>query len=202
MENSRYNATTTGRILVAYVFNHMEFNRRIAAGDPYEQVYEDLRNKDAITFMPVAKGRHYIYQYEVDGVTYTRASEQTSIRKDIYIELNSKSQHPYIIYYNTENPFDSRLGGAYDQAPTAAGDSTMSLIFAIISFLTCFLIIPGIVFGILAIVKGVKALKGNMANTLMPIMGIVWGGVGILGSLTMGVFILVGILFGLFGVFA
>ncbi len=197
MDNSRYNASTTGRILVAYVFNNYEFNRRMALGEPFEQVYEDLRNKDAITFMPVAKGRHYIYQYEVNGVTYTRASEQTSIRKDINVELNYKSQHPYIIYYNTENPFDSMLGGAADQAPTASNDSTMSLIFAIISCVTSFFFIPGIVLGISAIVKGVKALKGKMDNQVLPIMGIVWGSVGILSSLFIGTILLITIIAGI-----
>ena len=104
-----YDSKTIGRILEAYVFEMNKFNSLIASGKSFEAAYEATRNKDFFVFMPVTKGRHFIYQYEVNGVTYTRASEKVSNRKDVYNDLRSRSKHPYTVYYNSANPFDSKL---------------------------------------------------------------------------------------------
>lgn len=183
MDETKYDSKTTGRILEYYVFDMEQFNSRIASGQSWQEAYEATRNKSAFVVMPVKKGRHYIYQYEVNGVTYTRASVKVSNRKDIYNELRSRSKHPYAVFYNSANPFISELGNATDTAPTASNDAVMSLIFAIIASVTSPLVVPGIVMGILAIVKAVKAMKGNIESPVMPIMSIIWGGVGLLGSL-------------------
>lgn len=179
-----YDSKTTGRILNAYVLDMEQFNTRIASGQSFEVAYEATHDES-----DSGRKAHYIYQYEVDGVTYTRASEKMSKHRNINRELKSKIRHPFTVVYNSADPFISELGDQTDIAPNASKHATLSLILAILSIPASILRVPGFILAIAAIIMGSKSISGNIQSKVKPIIAIVLGSIGLLFSSIVVVFV-------------
>lgn len=167
-----------GRFINQYTYNGDEFNRLLKEGYSVEEAIKYQRG-DSIIHVNNIAGYSLIYQYEVDGVTYYRATKKAYHRKDKLNLINEHKGYPYDVTYNMDDPSISYIGERIGEITDADKDAKACFILAIIAMIASFTGIPGIVLGIISLVKGSRALKNKTNRDYATIVSMIVAGISI-----------------------
>jgi len=174
----------TGRYIKQYTYNDIEFNQMMAQGYSVEDVIKHQRGDSVLQFNSLG-GCCLIYEYEVDGVIYRRAAKQRYHTKNKLSLMESHMGYDYNVTYNMDNPFESYIGERISEDTPADKDANACFILSIIATVTGVLGIPGIVLGIIALVKGARALKNKTNKNYLTSICMFVAGFAILFSIGM-----------------
>lgn len=173
-------AVCVGKYIGEFVLNAQKFNAMMNGGVPYEEAFEACRNipmKDRIGRYNTS---YRLYSYEVDGVTYVRADTKAAHRKDKYIYMNEIKGKEVKVFFDPNNHGVSMAGETLTPETLENKLALRSMIFGIVSLATMILGVPGIVFCVLSIIDGIRALKGKCTKFYLALAGLILSGAGII----------------------
>lgn len=189
-----YDGVCVGHYIQEYVKDAITFNQNIESGMPFEEALR--RDKEKGQGDPFSYNRFYIlYEYDVAGYHFIRASEKASHSKGKYWYIRERCQHPHTIYYQRNYPFHSEIGHRVDEKEGAGEDGIKGFVFGILSMLLPCTVIGSIILGILGLKYSLQAKRKNTETMAFPICGIIFSIVGLVGSvmlLLVGIVLIVG----------
>ncbi len=175
-----------GKYINQFTHNGIEFNELMKKGYSVEEAIKYQRG-DSVIHLNTIAGYNLIYQYEVDGIIYYRATKEVYHRKDKINLMNEYKGYSYKVTYNMDNPSISYIGERIGEITTADKDAKACLILAIIAMIVSFTGIPGIVLGIISLVKGSRAIKNKTNRDYATIISMIVAGVSIPTSIIISV---------------
>lgn len=186
---SNYTGMTTGTYFDLFTYDPDRFNRMAMEGYSPKEILDTEEKPTVMGLHSTIFNFYMIYQYEVNGVTYYRASYKPLRSKNKKDYVHMKLGYSYEVHYNPLNPWESEIGKRAEELSKPDKNATNSFIISMVGTVLCVLVIPGIVLSIVSLPMGISALRNNTRR-----MGFALGAV-IADVVTIPVSILLGLLY-------